>query len=137
MNNATIGYLALIRLPKLSIPYSSIEQLALDARFDEHYTPQQSSKRHAWQKATNLGNKGLKVNPPQNKLNEVFAKYGVEPRVRLHTEIVDNSYPIERRHIVRTVTIPSSEEIGQDKRSLADIQLSQKTVCIMSFDCSV
>ena len=131
-----IGYLALIRLPKLAVPYADVTDVATNALFNNHYIPKQSSKRNAWQKATNLGGKGLKVKPPATKRLEIFNKYGVDPKVRLHTEVISDSYPVLTRHIVRTVSIPAVQVPGQDHRDLADKQLDQKTVCIMKYDCS-
>ena len=130
------GFLILVNLPKLSVPFSDLGQSARKALFDKDYVPAQPHKRQAWQKATNLGKGGLVVSPPASKKEKIIKKYGVEPRVRLYTEIVCNSYPTEIRHIVRVVTIPTTKSQSGDQRRLANRQLSQKTVAIMSYHCN-
>jgi ElaB/YqjD/DUF883 family membrane-anchored ribosome-binding protein len=130
----TIGFITLWKLSDMDIRYTDAQDLADKAGLNPAYTPKQPNKRNAWEKATNLGAKGLKVDPPQMKRDEVQRIYGVEPKVRLYTEVISASAPLLIRHIVRTVTIPHDDPYLA-KEQLAERQLDSQTVCIMEYDC--
>jgi hypothetical protein len=134
MSSKTIGYICLWHIPQVSIQYTDIRQLAQDVGFDEDFIPQSPKRRYAWEKATNLGAVGMKLDAPGRKVSEVLRQFGAKPTVRLNTVIVSNSAPKLVRHIVRRVTIPTQQDAG-GKRKLAERQLDQETVCIMEFDC--
>lgn len=130
MTNAS-GYVVLVRIPEVEVSYDIVQEIATDSGFNLAYVPQQPDKRYAWKKATNLRG-GLKIQPPPHKLDEIKAQYGVVPKVKLTTEIISDAAPVLVRHIVRTATIPTDGP--KDKRTLADTQLDNSTVCIMEYD---
>lgn len=131
--NKILGHVILWRIPDLDVRYDEAAQIALDAGFDPAFVPVPPKKRGAWEKATNLGAAGLKVELPQEKIDQIERRYGVKPICKLETEVIKRSVPHLVRHIVRKLFVPIAENTG-DKRKLAEKQLQAQTVCIMEFD---
>jgi len=133
LNSTIKGYIVLWSMPDVSLSYTDIEVHAQNFGFNTLYVPKQRAKRHAWEKATNLGTKGRPIQPPPHKATAIKQLYGVEPNVRLFTVIVKKSSPRLVRHVVRRSTIPYVDD-GETKRALAQAQLNDETVCIMEFN---
>lgn len=127
------GYLCLWKLPDVGIKYTDLAAHAAGCGFPEKHVPASPKKRGAWERATNLGAKGLVVEAPVKLAAEIQAKHGVKPTVRLKTEIISRKAPNLIRHIVRYVTVPMVDKKA-NKRRLAELQLDAQTVCIMEFN---
>jgi len=127
------GYLVLFRMVDVDIEHGQLKEYAEAVGFPERFLPNPPGRRNAWEKATNLGPKGIAIDAPDDLVAECLLKYGVAPRVRLRTEIIRRAAPKLVRHIVRTVTIPTPRN-EEDKRKLAHVQFDPETVAIMEFD---
>lgn len=131
-NPQTIGYIVLWRVPDLDVSYDILVQIAEDSGVDRRFVPKPPNPRNAWEKATNLGAKGILIEPPAYVVAQVKADYGVEPKVRLTHRVIKDSAPMLVRHIVREVVIPVSDSSGS--RSMAERQLGWETVAVLSYD---
>lgn len=133
------GYVILWKMADISARYEDLAGLAADVNFaqgqDEakKFIPQPPRKRNAWEKATNLGKTGLKVEAPAALVERVKKQYNCDPVVRLRTAIISKSAPLLVRHIVREVVIPVKDKSAGYK-TLAEKQLNSQTVSVMEFD---
>ncbi len=124
-----IGYLTWWTVPECAAPYRELGDLAARVGFPIDCVPRPPAPRQAWEKAANVGGaRGLKLDAPGDKIDQVFIQYGVQPIVRLITRHISDAAPVLRRHLVREAVIPLSPDRWQ--------QLSLQTVAVLDFDCT-
>lgn len=132
MSNRTLGYIILWQVPEVDIRYTELAELAQSAGLPASYVPKAPKPRGAWEKATNLGSTGLKLELSPAIVEAVKKEYGKEPVCKLYTKIISSAAPLLIRHIVREVTIPFSddESIMEKVRK----QYSPQTVAYLEYD---
>jgi hypothetical protein len=126
--NDSIGYLTWWTVPDVSAPYGDLLDLAAQAGYPADCVPISPAPRNAWEKATNVGSRGLKVDAPADLVAQVRHDYNTEPVVRVLTRRVCNSAPVLKRHLVREAVIPLANRTKK--------QLSLDTVAVLEFDVS-
>jgi hypothetical protein len=127
--NDYLGYLTWWTVPECAAPYQALNQLAAQTGFPIDCVPNPPAPRQAWEKATNVGGaRGLNLDAPNDKIDQVFIQYGTAPIVRLVTRRVSDAAPLLRRHLVREAVIPLAHDNWQ--------QLSMQTVAVLEFDCT-
>jgi hypothetical protein len=116
-----MGYLTWWTVPDCAAPYQELNQLASQIGFPIDCVPKPPAPRQAWEKATNVGGaRGLSLDAPGDKIDQVFIQYGAPPIVRLVTRRVSDRAPLLRRHLVREAVIPLARDNWK--------QLSMQTV---------
>lgn len=124
-----LGYLTWWTVPDCAAPYHELNQLATQIGFPIDCVPKPPAPRQAWEKATNVGGaRGLNLDAPGDKIDQVFIQYGAPPIVRLVTRRVSDKAPLLRRHLVREAVIPLARDNWK--------QLSMQTVAVLEFDCT-
>lgn len=124
-----MGYLTWWTVPDCAAPYQELNQLASQIGFPIDCVPRPPAPRQAWEKATNVGGaRGLNLDAPGGKIDQVFIQYGTLPIVRLVTRRVSDKAPMLRRHLVREAVIPLAHDNWK--------QLSMQTVAVLEFDCT-
>jgi len=129
------GWLTVISLPdQCHPPINELLALAQGVGFEELYVPKAKSARNAWEIATNLGQKGLKVPVLYGKRVEIVGQYGIEPMVRIEHKNISRKAPILRRSLQEVRYVPSSlndndDGVGKKK------YLKVETVATLEFDC--
>ena len=124
-----MGYLTWWTVPDCAAPYQELNQLAARIGFPIDCVPKPPAPRQAWEKATNVGGaRGLSLDAPGDKIDQVFIQYGAPPIVRLVTRRVSDRAPLLRRHLVREAVIPLAHDNWK--------QLSMQTVAVLEFDCT-
>jgi|GEM_PF-1210842 len=122
-----VGWLVWWTVPeRLSVPYAELEKLAEDTGYPKTYLPRRPADKNLWRKATQLGTRGVEVEPPQAKVDEVKRQYDVAPQVRVFTRIVSEKEPTLIRHLVRQVTIPTARRKKK--------QLALDSVAVLEWD---
>jgi hypothetical protein len=121
-----VGYLTWYTVPAIAAPYEALVELAQATGFPEDCVPAPPAPRNVWEKATNLGTRGVKVPAPADLARQVRERYDTDPIVRVLTRQVCGSAPTLKRHLVREAVIPLANR--------AKKQLSLETVAVLTFD---
>lgn len=125
-NSERVGYLTWFSVPNIAAPYDELIELAEEVGFPTSYVPTPPLPRHAWEKATGTGGRGINVTPPDELVTEIEREYGVKPKVRLVTRVVKNTAPQLVRHLVREAIISTADSPRR--------QLDLGTVAVLRFD---
>lgn len=120
------GYLVWYSIPDVSAPYGALMDLAQATGYPADCVPGRPKARNSWEKATNTGERGVDVTPPQHISDQVERDYGVKPQVRLKTRRIDSSAPRLVRHLVREAVISAADRPKK--------QLDMGTVAVMEFN---
>ena len=126
MTTDLIGYLVIWSVPDVAAPYGDLADLADQVKFPKDCVPQSPAPRCAWEKATQTGSAGLKIDPPPDLVTQVQRDYKTTPVVRILTRVVNAASPVLKRHLVREAVIRTASQARK--------QLSLDTVAILEFD---
>lgn len=120
------GFIIWFTVPEVDITFTDLENLAQASGLHVDFVPDPPEPRHAWEKATNLGARGRKTQPPPDLVRRCLREHGVEPTVKFKTVVINGSGPVLKRHIIREAVI---SEAGRPEK-----QLSMDTVAVLTFD---
>ena len=129
------GWLSLVSIPDGCNPtIDELLQLAQQVGFAEKYIPKAKSARNAWEIATNLGKKGVKVPVLDAVRLQILGEYGIEPVVRIKHENISRKAPILRRSLQEVRYVPFSRDdngLGKEKylqvENVATLEFDTKT----------
>jgi len=125
-DNERVGYLTWYSVPDVSAPYADLADLAERVGFPADCVPTPPLPRHAWERATATGTRGIDVTPPLYLVDEIEHEYGVKPKVRLVTRVINNRAPNLVRHLVREAIISTADSPRK--------QLDMGTVAVLKFN---
>lgn len=121
------GFALYYSVPQLDVTYAQLEQIAMDAGLSVAYTPDPPEARAAWQKATNLGANGRKLQIPDAEAIALTKDHkGGWPEARLFTVEINRGAPVLKRHLVLRVVVPRADA--------PDVALWQETVAVITID---
>ncbi|MBA3534794.1 MAG: hypothetical protein H0T73_23020 [Ardenticatenales bacterium] len=117
-----LGYILSASLPKMRVPVAALHELATTTGYPTSYLPEARSVKPAFERATTEatgGAQGMVVTCPEEVAEEIKARFGTRPTLRLRLATIQRGQGKEicpTRHLVGEIIVPPAGDVAEQRR---------------------